>query len=156
MYGASDTGGAPVRSTSPDSSGLTLEGGGVGVGVGVAVGRGVEVGDGVGLSVRRGREVHAGFDTEQPPRPTTQVPGGGVAAWVSRAPPGFCSFELSSVVEAAGPAAAVTTNAASRLPSRQHKAKVFLNIIRVLHHCGRPGNRGHRSRQRVPVRRPFT
>jgi hypothetical protein len=65
MYGASDPAGAPLRSTSPESSGLTVGGGGVGVGV--AVGPGVEVGDGVGVGLGVGRGA-------QPPRSHLQPP----------------------------------------------------------------------------------
>ena len=53
MYGANDAGGAPVRSTSPESSGLTVGGRGVGVGVAVGGGVGVSVGAGVGVGVRQ-------------------------------------------------------------------------------------------------------
>ena len=73
MYGASDTAGAPLRSSRPEISGFTPEGLGVGVAVGtdvgVGVGPGLGVGVGVGLEVGEDVGTRAGLRCRSGGRP---------------------------------------------------------------------------------------
>ena len=156
MYGASDCGGAPVRSTSPESSGLTVGGGGrrrrcVAVG-GVGVGVGSESRVGTGRQRRlapAGRRRRAGDCA-----PRCSCRRGVAATALLRSSPSCCSRGGQSRQDGAGPAAASPPARPAGSRAGSTKQTVFLTISGSFTDFGRPGDRWT-ARQRVPVRRPF-